>query len=64
MIPISFSGFGLREAVMVLLFQRPPVGADYEQALLTSLLYDIVGLGIPALMGVAFWLGGKKDAAS
>ncbi|GAB4340145.1 MAG: hypothetical protein Kow0099_15840 [Candidatus Abyssubacteria bacterium] len=63
MIPISFSGFGLREAAMVILLQRPPLGAPYERALLISLLYDIVGLGIPAGMGVIFWMTKKTDAA-
>jgi len=36
-IPITFSGFGLREAALILLFQRPPVGTNYEQALLISI---------------------------
>lgn len=62
-IPITFSGFGLREAALIILFQRPPVGTNYEQALLISVMYDIVGLGIPALMGVLFWLSGKRDGA-
>jgi hypothetical protein len=62
-IPITFSGFGLREAALILLFQRPPIGTNYEQALLISVMYDIVGLGIPALMGVLFWLSGKRDGA-
>ena len=64
MIPISLSGFGLREAAFILLLQRPPIGMDYERALLVSLMYIVVGLGIPALMGVLFWLGGKERAAS
>jgi uncharacterized membrane protein YbhN (UPF0104 family) len=64
MIPISFSGFGLREAAMVILFQRPPIGTSYEQALLIGLMYDIIGLGVPAIMGVLFWLKRKGyDAA-
>ncbi len=61
MIPITFSGFGLREAAMIILLQRPPVGTNYEQALLVSLMYDVIGLGVPALMGGFFWLMGKKD---
>jgi hypothetical protein len=61
MIPISFSGFGVREAAMVIFFQRPPIGTSYEQALLISLMYDIIGLGVPAVMGVLFWLGRKGN---
>jgi uncharacterized membrane protein YbhN (UPF0104 family) len=61
MIPISFSGFGVREAAMVIFFQRPPMGTSYEQALLISLMYDIIGLGVPAVMGVLFWLGRKGN---
>jgi uncharacterized membrane protein YbhN (UPF0104 family) len=64
MIPISFSGFGLREAAMVIFLQRPTIGASYEQALLISLMYDIVGLGVPALMGAIFWLRRKDDHAA
>ena len=64
MIPISLSGFGLREAAFILLLQRPPIGMDYERALLISLMYVVIGLGVPALMGVLFWLGGKEDGAS
>jgi hypothetical protein len=63
MIPVGFSGFGLREAAMVILLQRPPLGATYERALLISLLYDIIGLGIPALMGALFWMTKRTDAA-
>jgi len=63
-IPITFSGFGLREAAMIILFQRPPVGTSYEQALVISLMYDVVGLGIPALMGVFFWLSGKRNGTA
>ncbi len=61
MLPISFSGFGIREAAMIILLQRPPVGASYEQSLMISLMYDILGLGIPALMGAAFWLTRKRN---
>lgn len=64
MIPISFSGFGVREFAMTMLLQQPPVGTGYEQALLVSLMYDIIGLGIPALMGTIFWLARKEDGAS
>jgi uncharacterized membrane protein YbhN (UPF0104 family) len=64
MIPISLSGFGLREAAFILLLQRPPIGMDYERALLISLMYAVIGLGVPALMGVLFWLGSKEDGAS
>jgi uncharacterized membrane protein YbhN (UPF0104 family) len=64
LIPISFSGFGLREAVMIGLFQRPPIGSGYEQAFLVSIMYDILGLGVPALMGVLFWLAGRKNGSA
>ena len=64
MIPISFSGFGVREAAMIVLLQKPPVLASYDQALLVSLLYDIIGLGIPILMGILFWLAVRNDGAS
>jgi len=64
MLPISFSGFGLREAAMVILLQRPPVGTTYEQAFMVSMMYAIIGLGVPALMGAAFWLAGKGRGAS
>jgi uncharacterized membrane protein YbhN (UPF0104 family) len=64
MIPISFSGFGVREAAMVIFFQNPPIGTSYEQALLISLLYDIIGLGVPASMGILFWLRRKGDGAA
>jgi uncharacterized membrane protein YbhN (UPF0104 family) len=61
MIPVSFSGFGLREAAMVILLQRPPIAASYDRALLVSLMYVFLGLGVPAVMGAFFWLTGKKD---
>lgn len=64
LLPITFSGFGVREFVMTSLLQRSPIGADYEQALLVSLMYVIVGLGVPALMGALFWVARKKDGAS
>ena len=64
LLPITFSGFGIRELAMTILLQRPPIGAGYEQALLVSLMYDIIGLGIPALMGVFFWVARKQDGAS
>ena len=64
MIPISFSGFGVREAAMVIFLQRPTIGATYEQALLISLMYDIIGLGVPALMGAFFWLRRKDNHAA
>ena len=64
MIPITVSGFGLREAAFILLLQRPPIGMDYERALLISLMYAVIGLGVPALMGVLFWLGSKENGAS
>ncbi len=60
MIPISFSGFGVREAAMVILFQRSPIGTSYEQAFLVSLMYDVIGLGVPAMMGILFWHKGKN----
>jgi uncharacterized membrane protein YbhN (UPF0104 family) len=63
MVPITFSGFGLREAAMIILLQRPPVGTNYEQAFLVSLMYAVIGLGVPALMGVFFWMMGKRDVA-
>ncbi|MBI5118781.1 flippase-like domain-containing protein [Candidatus Poribacteria bacterium] len=61
LVPITFSGFGLREAAMVILFQRPPIATSYERALLISLMYDIIGLGVPALMGGLFWVSGKSN---
>ena len=61
MIPVSFSGFGFREAAMVILLQRPPIATNYDRALLVSLMYVVLGLGIPAIMGAFFWLMGKKD---
>ena len=64
MLPITFSGFGAREFIMTFLLQRPPVGAGYEQALMVSLMYDIVGLGVPALMGALFWVTRKTNGAS
>lgn len=64
MVPITFSGFGLREFAMTVLLQRPPVGMAYEQGLLVSLMYDVIGLGVPALMGTLFWVAKRKDAAS
>ncbi len=64
MIPISFSGFGVREAAMIILLQKPPVLASYDQALLVSFMYDIIGLGIPVLMGILFWLAARNDGAS
>jgi uncharacterized membrane protein YbhN (UPF0104 family) len=64
MIPISFSGFGVREAAMIVLLQKPPVLASYNQALLVSVMYDIIGLGIPVLMGILFWLAARNDDAS
>ena len=64
MIPISFSGFGLRELAMTILLQRPPVGMDFEMGLMVSLMYDIIGLGVPVLMGALFWMRKRKDGAS
>lgn len=64
MIPISFAGFGLREAAMVILLQRPLIGSNYEQALLVSIMYDIIGLGVPAIMGVLYWMLGKRNGDS
>ena len=64
MIPISFSGFGLRELAMTILLQRPPVGMDFEMGLMVSLMYDIIGLGVPVLMGTLFWMRKRKDGAS
>jgi uncharacterized membrane protein YbhN (UPF0104 family) len=61
MLPITFSGFGIRELAMTVLLQSPPVASSYEQAILVSLMYAIVGLGVPALMGVLFWVASKKD---
>ena len=63
LLPITFSGFGVREFVMTFLLQRPPVGAGYEQALMVSLMYDIVGLGVPAIMGALFWVTRKTNGA-
>jgi len=63
MIPISFSGFGVRELAMVVLLKGAPVGMSYEQGLVVSLMYDIIGLGIPILMGILFWLSKRKDGA-
>jgi uncharacterized membrane protein YbhN (UPF0104 family) len=63
MIPISFSGFGVRELAMVVLLQGAPVGMSYEQGLVVSLMYDIIGLGIPILMGIMFWLSKRQDGA-
>lgn len=64
MIPVTLSGFGIRELAMTVLLQRPPLGAGYEQALMVSLMYGIIGLGVPALMGVLFWVAGKRDGAA
>lgn len=61
MIPVSFSGFGFREAAIVILLQRPPIATNYDRALLVSLMYVVLGLGVPAIMGAFFWLAGKKD---
>jgi uncharacterized membrane protein YbhN (UPF0104 family) len=62
MIPITFSGFGIRELAMTILLQSQPVASSYEQAILVSLMYVIVGLGVPALMGALFWVVSRKDA--
>lgn len=64
LLPISFSGFGVREAALVFLLQRPQLHATYDQALLVSLMYIVFGLGVPALMGIYYWMPGKKDAVS
>lgn len=64
LLPISFSGFGVREAALVFLLQRPSIGATYDQALLVSLMYIVFGLGVPALMGLFYWLTGKKHGVS
>lgn len=64
LVPITFSGFGLREAAMVILLQRPPIATSYERALVISLMYDIIGLGVPALMGGFFWISGKRNGNS
>ncbi len=64
MVPITFSGFGLREAAMMILLQKLPVAASYERALVISLMYDIIGLGVPALMGIFFWMSGKSNGAT
>lgn len=64
MLPITFSGFGIRELALTILLQSPPVSSSYEQGVLVSLMYDIIGLGVPALMGALFWVTRKKDGAS
>ncbi len=61
MIPVTLSGFGFREATIVILLQRPPIATNYDRALLVSLMYIVLGLGVPAIMGAFFWLVGKKD---
>jgi uncharacterized membrane protein YbhN (UPF0104 family) len=63
MIPITFSGFGIRELAMTVLLQSPPVASSYEQAILVSLMYVVVGLGVPALMGALFWVVSKRDGS-
>lgn len=63
MIPITFSGFGIRELALTILLQSPPVASSYEQAILVSLMYVIVGLGVPALMGAFFWVVSRKDGS-
>jgi hypothetical protein len=64
LLPVTFSGFGVREAAMVFLFQRPELGATYNQALLVSLMYIVFGLGVPALMGLWYWLIERKDGTA
>lgn len=54
--PISFGGFGVREGAMVLLFQQAAVGCTEAQAVAIALLYDVLGLGVPALMGIGYML--------
>ncbi len=60
-IRVTNKGFGFREAAMVILLQRPPIATNYDRALLVSLMYVVLGLGIPAIMGAFFWLMGKKN---
>ncbi len=62
LLPISFGGFGVRESAMVLLFQHEAVGCTGAQALGIALLYDGLGLGIPALMGLGYVLAGPRHA--
>jgi hypothetical protein len=64
LLPVTFSGFGVREAALVFLLRQPAFGASYNQAILVSLLYILFGLGIPALMGLCYWMLGKKHVAS
>ena len=56
LLPVSFGGFGVREGAMVVAFQHAAVGCTAAQAVAISLLYDVVGLGVPALMGVTYML--------
>jgi len=60
LLPISFSGFGVREAALVYLLQRPGLDASYNQAILVSLMYIVFGLGVPALIGICYWFSGTK----
>jgi len=63
LLPVSFSGFGVREAALVFLLQRPQLGATYNQALLVSLMYIVFGLGVPALMGLIYWWVGRSNVS-
>lgn len=62
LLPVSFGGFGVREGAMVVLFTHPAVGCTKAEAVAVGLLYDALGLGVPALMGAAYMLGGRRHA--
>ncbi len=64
LLPITFSGFGVREAALVFMLQRPQIQASYSQAILVSLMYIIFGIGVAALMGVFYLFSGTKQHVS
>jgi len=49
LIPITFSGFGVRESLYVLFYQR--LGIDPEISFAISILQFIILMGMPALLG-------------
>ncbi len=57
-LPISISGWGVRENMMVLMLGS--VGVAHEQATALSLLFGLSGMGI-SLLGGLFWLQMKNS---
>jgi uncharacterized membrane protein YbhN (UPF0104 family) len=61
MIPLSYAGWGVREAGAVWLFSL--LGVSGEQALAISLLFGFA-LALAALPGLPFWLAPRRERAS